>query len=701
MAGVETTTTETQYAGHCEDAARDLDISNVDLIISVSGDGMLHEMINGIMKRDDWHKATKITLGVIPCGTGNALASSLMYPSPIISILTLIKRQWRPFDLMAAYQYSSPDYSSSSLQNSSADITASIDTTASSPNPARASSSNLSSSVAPSTTSSENEETLTRTSKKTIITSSAPTPTSASSKPSKKSSKKALKNEKEKSDGTSVEMEQEVGSKISEPTSKSSKPNSSLKSHQKALSADSLVRPNEPAPTASNASSSSPKPVKHSQSSSKLYTKSAIARQQRREATKPGSWNLVCYSFQALMWGIISDVDIETEPWRWMGDFRFTVGVLRRIAALRRYPARLLTLDSETTGDHMSICQFHSVCDSCSDGRQTHYDRHEKLEKHFSDNETKIEVTVVEERTVTEGNSILAGEKSVFTLTGTEEVTDKPPRRKKKKNVESSLIEVKAEEIIEKVAEEVASEAAVEEAIPEVKQKSRRIKSKEESVVVATQAESEFKAENSKSKRKKSKKALKEVEEIEECSVSKSVGEEHSNSSKLSLLATNASLSDNIGTKDSKVVMNGLAKGLENLIDFDPMQVDAEIDRTRWSELNTKFVYFVASNVSHIGTDLRVAPYAHTCGGTVDIIYAEDMPKVSLIDMVTSLEKGRYVSHSTVTYKKAKAFVLIPTGKPGVIDLDGEEYEPVPTAIEVHTGVLRMCVAIWNMTLPE
>eukprot|EP00041_Stephanoeca_diplocostata_P029553 m.876159 g.876159 ORF g.876159 m.876159 type:complete len:775 (-) comp23579_c0_seq11:79-2403(-) len=42
-----------------------------------------------------------------------------------------------------------------------------------------------------------------------------------------------------------------------------------------------------------------------------------------------------------LTWGIISDIDIESERYRWMGPTRFTAAAIPRLLSLRRYPGRL------------------------------------------------------------------------------------------------------------------------------------------------------------------------------------------------------------------------------------------------------------------------------------------------------------------------------------------------------------------------
>ncbi|CAN0005206.1 unnamed protein product [Choristocarpus tenellus] len=45
--------------------------------------------------------------------------------------------------------------------------------------------------------------------------------------------------------------------------------------------------------------------------------------------------------FLNLGWGMISDVDFESEAYRWMGSLRFTVGAIVRILFMRHYAGRV------------------------------------------------------------------------------------------------------------------------------------------------------------------------------------------------------------------------------------------------------------------------------------------------------------------------------------------------------------------------
>ena len=47
----------------------------------MSGDGLVFEIINGLMSRSDWQEAIKTPLGQLPAGSANGLACSVAYLS--------------------------------------------------------------------------------------------------------------------------------------------------------------------------------------------------------------------------------------------------------------------------------------------------------------------------------------------------------------------------------------------------------------------------------------------------------------------------------------------------------------------------------------------------------------------------------------------------------------------------------------------
>ncbi|XP_055827487.1 sphingosine kinase 1-like isoform X2 [Solanum dulcamara] len=77
-ANIDYTVQETKYQLHAKEVAKSLDILRYDGIVCVSGDGILVEVVNGLLEREDWDSAIKMPLGVVPAGTGNGMAKSLL-----------------------------------------------------------------------------------------------------------------------------------------------------------------------------------------------------------------------------------------------------------------------------------------------------------------------------------------------------------------------------------------------------------------------------------------------------------------------------------------------------------------------------------------------------------------------------------------------------------------------------------------------
>lgn len=69
----------TERPHHAQEKVRDEDLSQWDVLVVMSGDGLLHEVLNGLMERPDWEEALQTPLCILPGGSGNALAASINY----------------------------------------------------------------------------------------------------------------------------------------------------------------------------------------------------------------------------------------------------------------------------------------------------------------------------------------------------------------------------------------------------------------------------------------------------------------------------------------------------------------------------------------------------------------------------------------------------------------------------------------------
>jgi diacylglycerol kinase (ATP) len=86
-ANIELTIIETMFAGHAKDLAEQLNFNGYDGIISIGGDGTLHEVTNGLMFRKD---NFDLPLGLIPGGSGNSFMHDLELVDPIDAVQAII-----------------------------------------------------------------------------------------------------------------------------------------------------------------------------------------------------------------------------------------------------------------------------------------------------------------------------------------------------------------------------------------------------------------------------------------------------------------------------------------------------------------------------------------------------------------------------------------------------------------------------------
>ena len=68
-----------------------------DYIIIIGGDGTIHEVINGVMSRQD---GMKVPIGIVPAGTGNSLMHDLDCLNVAAAIDTILSGKTKPIDIL-------------------------------------------------------------------------------------------------------------------------------------------------------------------------------------------------------------------------------------------------------------------------------------------------------------------------------------------------------------------------------------------------------------------------------------------------------------------------------------------------------------------------------------------------------------------------------------------------------------------------
>jgi sphingosine kinase len=97
---------QTKHNGHGVEIAQNLDIEKYDVVACCSGDGIPHEVWNGLSKREDAARAlVKIAVAQLPCGSGNAMSLNFNgTDSPSLAALAVVKGLRTPLDLVSVTQ---------------------------------------------------------------------------------------------------------------------------------------------------------------------------------------------------------------------------------------------------------------------------------------------------------------------------------------------------------------------------------------------------------------------------------------------------------------------------------------------------------------------------------------------------------------------------------------------------------------------
>ena len=96
-AGAELEIINTTHCGHAKELAQSLDFNGFNGICPIGGDGTMHEIINGMMLRED---KSKIPIGLITGGTGNSFMHDLEMLDPIDAVKAVVGGKKQSIDII-------------------------------------------------------------------------------------------------------------------------------------------------------------------------------------------------------------------------------------------------------------------------------------------------------------------------------------------------------------------------------------------------------------------------------------------------------------------------------------------------------------------------------------------------------------------------------------------------------------------------
>lgn len=105
----------TNHQNHATEIGNDLDYAKYRVAATISGDGVFHELLNGLMGRSDWKEASALPIGCVSAGSSNAIGQNVDTADPVCAALAIIKGNTQKMDILAVMQNSSVMYTHLSL----------------------------------------------------------------------------------------------------------------------------------------------------------------------------------------------------------------------------------------------------------------------------------------------------------------------------------------------------------------------------------------------------------------------------------------------------------------------------------------------------------------------------------------------------------------------------------------------------------
>lgn len=103
LAGFKMEVVKTTHAGHAKSLVSTIDFSTCpDGIVCVGGDGIVNEVLNGLLCRDDQNVAVSVPIGIIPAGSDNSLVWTVLgVKDPISAAMSIVRGGFTPIDVFA------------------------------------------------------------------------------------------------------------------------------------------------------------------------------------------------------------------------------------------------------------------------------------------------------------------------------------------------------------------------------------------------------------------------------------------------------------------------------------------------------------------------------------------------------------------------------------------------------------------------
>jgi len=124
---------------------------------------------------------------------------------------------------------------------------------------------------------------------------------------------------------------------------------------------------------------------------------------------------------------------------------------------------------------------------------------------------------------------------------------------------------------------------------------------------------------------------------------------------------------------------------LRELASFKPLDYEVQVDGV---PVRGAGMLVSVGNGARFGGGMRVCPDALVDDGLLDVTWLGPIPTASFLRLFPRVYRGTHVDHPSVSTYRARSLVISAPGQ--VAYADGERVGPLPVAVEVQPGALRV-----------
>ena len=381
----------------------------------------------------------------------------------------------------------------------------------------------------------------------------------------------------------------------------------------------------------------------------------------------------------SVTWGIISDIDIESERFRLLGNARFTAGAVYRILALRIYGGKvsyLPCLEKKTEPaagkDGLPVAinynQNWTTVLSTTPGVFEAITENDEAPA----NRGGVDASLGEE--TGNGSGKVSGDKVRLQQRTGENVVEQTGQQSTGENVEQNIHQRTGDNV-----GQTGQQSTGENVEENNRQSTKHVEQNNQSVRKRHKSLAVFKKDR-------------KYQSFEDSADSNAEEQTVNNHGRNRRAFSTTELRDaSTAQSPSGVTLKQPTRPVNGPNDTLLPSLDSEVPED-WVTVDGEFVTVIVMVISHLGSNLITCPDLEMADGNMELMFVKKgITRKSLIDVLTKMETGEHVKNKDLVIRRVQAFRLEPGfERTGYLAVDGEAIDYGAIQGQVHQGMGRV-----------